>query len=616
MEVYITLKKRLISIIITLSLSLIFLPAISNASNDSADTWAREGIASALNKGFVPEDLQSDYKQVVTRAEFCRLAVKWLEYALGKDIETILEEKGLSRKNETFSDTHDSYILAAYALGITGGTEAPTTERPGRFTPDGQFDRQQAATMIMNTCRAIGADVDNPAVSVFEDINKASAWARNGIDFVYAHDIMRGTSVTPLLFSPTAVYDRQQSIITFNNINLFKLSSIGPLVRGFTDENTEILLVADNDMVIERDKYILYLQKGDIYSNKTIKYFDLCIDMVEEISGLSMNNKVYTNKIRIYTDAELHAYAAGTDDIHLNKIENLVIGNFAAVHVVSHEMAHLLHRRYYPSSMRSLVVSEGFAELVCSLVNDRLGVANFNDHSNLWMSDKTEAEFIKTIETSLAELLASDVRYDLYDPHFNLAYQYGYAIMQYIYQNFGMDTVVRCIANMEQTPGTHNYVRVISSVIGEDFSVSFPAWYHANRGIYFQIESLLEMTKRNGFYYTYGTINLEGKYNYIPILNKYNKEYFPLNFHLSGNVLIDFREGKKYMELTGYTFTPNRLIIGSPKPVVVYLYDNEDRLVMEIKTTDYNELIPDIDYMIFSGEGEIMFRFIEYSTLH
>jgi hypothetical protein len=185
---------------------------------DSASTWAREGITSALGKGFVPADLQSNYTNVISRQEFCRLAVKWLEYATDKSIDTILSEKGLTRNTNAFSDTQDPAILAAYALDITSGTTAPTATAPGKFTPGGQFSREQAATMVMNTCKAYGADTSHSPASGFEDLNTASSWAVDGINFCYANKIMQGTSTAPLTFSPTITYTREQSILTFNNI--------------------------------------------------------------------------------------------------------------------------------------------------------------------------------------------------------------------------------------------------------------------------------------------------------------------------------------------------------------------------------------------------------------
>ena len=180
-------------------------------SLDSASSWARESISAAIGKGFVPADLQNNYKNVITRAEFCRMAIKWVEYVTGKAIDAVLTEKGLSRDLNAFTDTKDSDILAAFALGITNGTGN------NQFSPNGKFNRQQAAGMIMNTCKAIGADVSNPPASDFADLGSAAGWAINGINFVRANGIMQGTGNSN--FSPTATYTREQSIITFNNID-------------------------------------------------------------------------------------------------------------------------------------------------------------------------------------------------------------------------------------------------------------------------------------------------------------------------------------------------------------------------------------------------------------
>ena len=182
---------------------------------DSASTWAKTGIVGAISKGFVPTDIQSNYTNFITRAEFCRMAVRWVEYATGKNIDTILAERNLVRNPHAFTDTDNIDILAAYALGITNGTGNNT------FTPLGQFTREQAATMIMNTCKVIGANVNNPPDSSFGDLNTASDWAINGINFVRANGIMQGVGDNK--FSPKSTYTIQESIITFNNINLLIL---------------------------------------------------------------------------------------------------------------------------------------------------------------------------------------------------------------------------------------------------------------------------------------------------------------------------------------------------------------------------------------------------------
>jgi len=184
---------------------------LEDAGINSASKWARDGITDAITKGFVPAEIQNNYTDIITRQEFCRMAVQWVEYATGKSIDSFLSEQGVSRDPNAFIDTNDPYILAAFALGITSGVGG------NLFDPIGQFSREQAATMIMNTCRAIGVNVGNPPESGFSDMGSAASWALDGINFVRANGIMQGTGDNK--FSPNSTYTREQSIITLNNID-------------------------------------------------------------------------------------------------------------------------------------------------------------------------------------------------------------------------------------------------------------------------------------------------------------------------------------------------------------------------------------------------------------
>jgi hypothetical protein len=177
----------------------------------TANYWAHTGINRAYSNGYLPDEILDNYKNIITRAEFCRLAVRWAEYSTLMSIDELLEARGLQRDPNAFTDTDDSDILAAYALGITSGTGG------GLFDPNGQFNREQAATMIMNTCGAVGADINNYQPSGFADIGEAEAWAVQGIDFVRTHFIMFGTGGNN--FSPKDLFTREQSIVTFNNIS-------------------------------------------------------------------------------------------------------------------------------------------------------------------------------------------------------------------------------------------------------------------------------------------------------------------------------------------------------------------------------------------------------------
>jgi len=218
------MKKRILTAAIIMTLLLTLAPAALAAPVDTADGWARDRITAAIEEGFVPEDIQDNYKNVITREEFCRMAVKWIEYIIEKSIGEILTEEGLTINQNAFYDTTNQDILAAFTLGIITGEIAPSGETPGVFNPGGNFTRQQAAVMVMNTCKAIGADVSSPPTADFADLNLAAAWARHGINYARANGIMAGiTTSPPYIFSPNGTFTRQDSIVLFYNIDPGKL---------------------------------------------------------------------------------------------------------------------------------------------------------------------------------------------------------------------------------------------------------------------------------------------------------------------------------------------------------------------------------------------------------
>jgi hypothetical protein len=179
----------------------------------TANGWSHSHINEAFTKGFIPAGLLNNYTNVITRAEFVRLAMSWLRYKTGLTNWDLLKAHGIPGYADiSFTDTDDWDVIAAAGLGITAGTG------DGKFSPDGGFTREQAATMIMNTCKVIGADVNDPPAFGFADISSASSWAIPGINFVGTNGIMSGTGNNN--FSPQVAYTREQSIVTFNNIKL------------------------------------------------------------------------------------------------------------------------------------------------------------------------------------------------------------------------------------------------------------------------------------------------------------------------------------------------------------------------------------------------------------
>ncbi|MDR1669959.1 MAG: S-layer homology domain-containing protein [Oscillospiraceae bacterium] len=177
--------------------------------SDVPSSWAAASVGSAIAKGFVPADLQTGYANTINRLDFCRLAVKYMEYATGKPIDTILSERGLRRDSNAFTDVTNADVLAAHALGVTSGTGG------GVFNPYAEFSRESAAGMIMNLHRAMGFDVSNPAPSSFSDAAQISTWTKAGVDYCVAAGIMGGNGGA---FNPKGLFTREMSIMTFDNM--------------------------------------------------------------------------------------------------------------------------------------------------------------------------------------------------------------------------------------------------------------------------------------------------------------------------------------------------------------------------------------------------------------
>lgn len=176
----------------------------------TASSWAQAEVEAAITASLVPEALQSNYTDLITRREFCTLMVTLVEQKSGQDIGAYLNSKGLSVANP-FTDTTDSNVLAAYALGIVKGTSATT------FNPNGSITRQEAAAMLQRTGKLLGIRAGEG--QDFADKAQFGSWAAEGIGYVSGlvdadsgKRVMEGTGGGN--FSPLDTYSREQAILT------------------------------------------------------------------------------------------------------------------------------------------------------------------------------------------------------------------------------------------------------------------------------------------------------------------------------------------------------------------------------------------------------------------
>ncbi len=163
-------------------------------------SWAAEEVAAAIALGLVPEDLQGQYEAEITRAEFCRLAVLCLNEAArvnGWDL--------TPSSSPSFTDTSDADVLTAAGLGIVNGNGN------GLFQPDKGITRQEAAVMLYNTLKAMGAPIQSTGSS-FTDQASIASWAEEPASASVGWGVRNGTGGGA--FSPLASYSRQQAYVT------------------------------------------------------------------------------------------------------------------------------------------------------------------------------------------------------------------------------------------------------------------------------------------------------------------------------------------------------------------------------------------------------------------
>lgn len=152
------------------------MPAWSKASS-----WAVGELKKANDAGLIPEVLKgADLTKPITREEFCELALLLYEKSTGKSAEPA--------SPNPFTDTKNSQVLKAYALGITNGTSATT------FSPDILINREQCATMLFRTIKAIapGGNYSIEGVPDFPDQKDISAFAVEGTKFMSKLGIIKG----------------------------------------------------------------------------------------------------------------------------------------------------------------------------------------------------------------------------------------------------------------------------------------------------------------------------------------------------------------------------------------------------------------------------------------
>ena len=212
--------KRCLACLLCLLLCITALP-VSAAEVSAPSPWAEEEVNAAISIGLVPEEIQSDYQQDITREEFAQLAVTLcmaqLRY-VGSP-EQFLEDYRRYFRDEAgnavdavpaeFSDA-TYWGTVASVLGIVQG------RGNGTFDPDGLITRQEAAVMAARTYQACSGQAvlsESSSRPAYGDAYLFPDWAAESIGWTQYWDVMEGDNYGN--FMPQGHLTREQAILIF-----------------------------------------------------------------------------------------------------------------------------------------------------------------------------------------------------------------------------------------------------------------------------------------------------------------------------------------------------------------------------------------------------------------
>ncbi|MFS1515434.1 S-layer homology domain-containing protein [Bacillus sp. SCS-151] len=218
------LKKTLVVI---LSLMLLLPSTSVFAAGDQPSAWSKDTIQRGIDLGIVPERLQANYADPITREEFAELLVnvafkklEMVERSYEWTKEMVLEKVTI---DQPFEDTNLDHVNLAYIIGSVNGTSDTT------FSPDTYITREQAAQMLMNTIHKSSILLYATKEEMgYSDYNQIGDWARPAVSAAYTLGLMQGSNGQ---FMPRKHITREQAIVTI--IRVFDHGDYGVLsLRG------------------------------------------------------------------------------------------------------------------------------------------------------------------------------------------------------------------------------------------------------------------------------------------------------------------------------------------------------------------------------------------------
>ena len=221
--------KRWIACFLTLLLCITALP-VSAAENAGPSAWAETEINEAISDGLVPEELQTDYQQDITREEFAQLAVTLCMVKLRyvgspeqfvEDYRRYFYDRNGNPAAVISAEFSDAtrWGTAAAGLGIVQG------RGDGTFDPEGLITRQEAAAMVTRAYQAYSGQPELNIIGGGSAYENAPDWATESIAWLEWWGFMKGDGKGDFMLQSHLT--REQAILIFKRLSDWYLPTDG-----------------------------------------------------------------------------------------------------------------------------------------------------------------------------------------------------------------------------------------------------------------------------------------------------------------------------------------------------------------------------------------------------
>lgn len=214
------MKKVTSTIVLCALMALFVVPA---AAADMPSAWAITAVEEADALNIIPEGLDAEYQQPITRAEFAQVAMYFCAAQYNVDPMTFVSDYRAAHAGNgeiemdidwnIFSDVRlgereNIWPIYAAAFGVVAGCG------DGTFDPDGEITRQEAAVMLASTYKLYAGDISEAENGLqFSDRGEIADWALDAVKTIVSMNVMVGVDET--CFAPHDPYTREQCYTTF-----------------------------------------------------------------------------------------------------------------------------------------------------------------------------------------------------------------------------------------------------------------------------------------------------------------------------------------------------------------------------------------------------------------